>query len=124
MNTMFSSRGWMRFALLCNLLGAVLLFLSFQATSSRVNLISFPDGRTIFCVNGHTALAFSQNVLGFGGVCPDAENAKPIALVTIEHPKMVTAGFVLTILGFLLQWFSFPLEPKSKPMLPSTQNSN
>jgi hypothetical protein len=121
---MFASRGWMRFALFCNLLGAFLLFLSFQATSSSIKLISSADGQTVFCINGRAALALTQGGFGIGGPCPDWKNARPIALVAIEYPKMVTAGFVLTLLGFLLQWFSFPSEEKLRPAPPNTQISN
>ena len=117
---MFASRGWMRFALFCNLLGALLLFLSFQATSSNVKLISFSNGRTVLCTNGRSVLDVTPNAFSLRAAveCPDQGNAKPIALVTIEYPKMVTAGFILTLLGFTLQWFSFPSE--AKPAAPQT----
>jgi hypothetical protein len=84
--------------------------------------MSMPDGRTIFCVNGHIALSTVENNVGFGGACPEGTPARPIALVTIEYPKLVTIGFLLTMLGFLLQWFSFPAP--SKPDQASVINSN
>jgi len=112
---MFASRGWMRFALFCNLLGAFLLFLSFQATSSDVKLISLPNnGTTAFCAYGTNILTARGSAISVGGPCPAGPDAKPLALVSIEHPRMVTIGFVLTLLGFLLQWFSFPSAPKQE----------
>lgn len=53
---MFASRGWMRFALLLNLLGTVLLFLSFQATSSNLKIVRTADGRTALCIDQQALL--------------------------------------------------------------------
>jgi len=106
----FASRGWMRFALLCNFLGAVLLFLSFQATSSNFKLITTSDGRSALCVNNRALLtshpggAFS---LG-SSTCPEWEHARPAAVVNVERPAFVTMGFILTLIGFILQFLAFP----------------
>jgi hypothetical protein len=117
---MFASRGWMRFALFCNLLGAAFLFLSFQATSSNVRIMTQPGkDTTAFCAYETTIIMHGSQFV-IGGLCPTWPNVKPIALVSIEYPKLVTAGFVLTLLGFMLQWFSFPSEPKPKPTPPDT----
>ena len=111
---MFATRGWARFALLCNLLGTVLLFLSFQATSSDFKLITTSDGRSALCVHNRALLIFLPN----GGwqlgarECPEWEHARPAAVVNIERPMFVTIGFSLTTLGFLLQFLSLP-SPKT-----------
>ncbi len=109
---MFASRGWMRFALLLNLLGSALLFLSFQATSSKVKIVTTSDGRTAMCMD-HTALFVAQGsgfIIGTG--CPEMENSRPVAVVTIERPFLVTLGFTLITLGFLLQYLAVP-TPKT-----------
>src|ERR1700736_962750 len=104
---MFASRGWMRFALLCNLLGALFLFLSFQAASSNVRIMTQPGkDTTAFCAYESTIIMHGGQFT-MGVPCPTWPNAKPVALVSIEYPKMVTSGFLLTLFGFMLQWFSF-----------------
>jgi hypothetical protein len=40
--------------------------------------------------------------------CPEWEHARPAAIVNSEHPMFVTLGFVLTVLGFLLQYLALP----------------
>jgi hypothetical protein len=104
----------MRIALFSNLLGAVLLFMSFQATSSDVQMISDKQtGTTALCAYGTAVLISHQGSFMVGAPpCPSFANAKPIALVSIEYPWMVTTGFVLTLLGFILQCFSFSADPK------------
>ena len=111
---MFASRGWMRFALLCNLLGTVLLFLSFQATSSNLVLKRAPDGSTAVCIGrlGLFVVRPGETGMGIAGACPAWPNARPTAVVNIEKPYMVTLGFILTSLGFLLQVLAIP-SPKT-----------
>ena len=107
---MFATRGWMRFALLCNFLGAILLFLSFQATSSNFKLITASDGSSALCVNNRAMMTARPDggwSIG-GGTCPEWEHARPAAVVNSEHPIFVTLGFVLTVLGFLLQFLALP----------------
>jgi hypothetical protein len=110
----FASRGWMRFALLCNFVGAVLLFLSFQAASSNFRLVTDKRGDSALCVQDRVLVQSLVN----GGIrigsirCPQFEDAKPVAVVTIELPWMAYSGFILTLFGFVLQFFAFP-GPKS-----------
>jgi hypothetical protein len=125
---------WQRFALLLNLLGTIVLFYSFQATSSDFRLVTAtydptkryllppatlvaggghaPPGTKQYalCVNDYTLMASdaaSGIRLGFRG-CPSWENAKPAAVVNIEHPRFVGLGFVMILAGFLLQYFAVP----------------
>jgi len=110
----FASRGWARFALFCNLLGTICLFLSFQATSSSLRLVTTSNGSTALCVDGNLLISSVPGLSGFGvgGPCPEWERARPAAVVTIEHPILITLGFVLTSFGFLLQFLSIP-SPKT-----------
>ena len=110
---MFASRGWMRFALVLNLFGTTLLFFSFQATSSNVRILQAPSGITVFCVNRLAIFAAMPNGgLGIGltgrGICENPEQSRAIALVNIEHPTLVTIGFLTLVFGFLLQFLSVP----------------
>lgn len=44
--------------------------------------------------------------------CPAAQQARPAAVVNVEHPCFVTVGFLLIVFGFIIQFFAVP-EPKS-----------
>jgi hypothetical protein len=102
----------MRIALFLILAGTALLYLSFQATSSTVKIITQPNGTTAMCM-GSTALFEGRAgsfIMGTG--CPDWKDAKPIALVTVEKPVLVYLGFALLTFGFLIQLLSVP-SPKS-----------
>ena len=115
---MFANRAWMRVALFLNLLGTVMLFLSFQATSSNLKLVTTKDGRTALCVENHAlAVSLPNGGIALGmAVCPDWENARPAAVVNVEHPAFVSWGFAFTTLGFLIQFLSFP-SPKTTAQL-------
>jgi hypothetical protein len=108
----FSNRKWMRIALFLNLLGTVLLYLSFQATSSTVKIVRTTDGRTALCMGEIGVFANKGNVVEFGLGCPDPTNARPIAIVTVEKPALIYIGFALLTLGFLTQLLSVP-SPKT-----------
>ena len=107
---MFASRGWMRFALILNLVGTVMLFVSFQATSSNLKIVHTSDGRTALCIDKHALMIdIPPNGLMLGAsTCPEWQNARPAAIVNIELPILVTFGFILTTAGFLLQFLSLP----------------
>ena len=110
---MFASRRWMRFALFCNLLGTLLIFLSFQATSSEVKLLS-SHNTTAFCAYGEALLVAGNSNVAVGGRCPDWPQARATILLSVEHPRTAILGFVLMLLGFFLQWFALPIG-KERP---------
>jgi hypothetical protein len=128
---------WQKWALLLNLVGTIILFYSFQATSSDFRLVTAPsraggphppaqmtagpgrvpgseasraDKQYALCVNNYTLLssdAASGIRFAYSG-CPNWENARPAAVVSIEHPTFVGIGFTLLVLGFGLQYFAVP----------------
>jgi len=108
---LFSSRGWVRFALLLNLLGTILLTLSFQATSSNIRIISGPDGKSLICI-GEAAISDIGHGLGIGIPCPNSPTARPIAIVTVEKPTLLYLGFFIFAIGFLIQLIG-TASPKS-----------
>ncbi|MDQ2947815.1 MAG: hypothetical protein M3Y27_18090 [Acidobacteriota bacterium] len=113
---MFATRGWQKLALAMNLSGTILLFFSFQATSSNVKIVTTEDGaRTALCVEGR-GLIVSEPGGGFGfgtSKCPEWERARPAAVVNIEKPFLVTIGFILIAVGFFVQYLSAPIRSQS-----------
>jgi len=108
----FANRRWNQAALLLNLCGTLLLFWSFQATSSDFKLVTSKTAgeQYALCVNDYTVISsdgMNGIHLGHRG-CPNWEGAKPAAVVNIEHPFFEGLGFVLLLAGFLLQFFSIP----------------
>jgi len=66
------------------------------------------------CVEDFTLLSTDARggvMIGHRG-CPTALDDRRAAVVNTEHPLFVTIGFLMTILGFLIQFFSVP-ESKS-----------
>lgn len=118
---MFGSRKWTRIALALNLAGMILLFYSFQATSSSFRLIKRPTGGTFqskydyeICVENYTLLSTDANgdlTLGHYG-CPVTKDDRRAAVVNTEHPDFITLGFLLIVAGFIIQFFAVP-EPRT-----------
>jgi hypothetical protein len=104
----------MRFALVLNLLGTGLLFFSFQATSSNVQIVRTHDGATALCVNDFALISTDtgHRSMYLGSTCPTGPSSRAIAVVNIEHPLLVTIGFLVLSAGFLLQFLSIP-TPKT-----------
>lgn len=114
---MLSNPKWQKGALLLNLAGTIILFYSFQATSSDFRLLTLtsngPFGsekRYALCVETEAMLITEKRGISIGipGGCPDWAHAKPAAVVNIEHPTFEGLGFLLLLLGFALQYFSVP----------------
>jgi hypothetical protein len=112
----FSNPKWQRAALALNLLGTVILFYSFQATSSDIRLVTAPSAQYPYekqyaiCAENRALVVSSPNgglMMGLN-TCPNWENSRPAAVVNIEHPNFEGLGFVLLITGFVLQYFSVP----------------
>jgi hypothetical protein len=105
----------MRCALILELLGTVMLFLAFQATSSNVKIITTLDQKTSICINDF-ALFNSEGAPPGGGViggaCPQWPGARSVAVVNFEKPYLVTIGFCVLTLGFLIQFLAIP-SPKT-----------
>jgi uncharacterized membrane protein len=103
----------MQLALILNLLGTVVLFYSFQATSSKFRLVTTKVGRSSLCVDGQALITHEAGGLGsLMGPCPDWANSKAAAVVNIEHPTLIGVGFLLITAGFLIQYFAIP-QPKT-----------
>jgi hypothetical protein len=123
---------WQKAALALNLVGTIVLFYSFQATSSDFRLVTAPyvpptmpagsippkgfvpppqgSKQYALCVNNFTLIQSDGRnsvLMGHRG-CPDWENSRPAAVVNIEHPTFEGLGFLLLITGFTLQYFSVP----------------
>jgi hypothetical protein len=113
----FASRKWTRVALALNLGGTLVLFFSFQATSSAFRLIRRPISTGIFrteydyeiCVEDFTLLATNKHGVMFGHYgCPVAPDDRPAAVVNTEHPNFITLGFLMILAGFFIQFFAVP----------------
>lgn len=113
---MFATRKWQQAALLLNLVGTVLLFYSFQATSSDFRLVtarskSDPNGKAYaLCVRDYALIVTDAKngiILGTKG-CPNLPDSRSVAVVNIEHPFFEGLGFMLLVFGFALQFFSIP----------------
>ncbi len=114
---MFATREWMRAALLCNLVGAALLFYSFQATSSNVKIITAPHEGTALCAYGNSIFdIFPTKKWIIGGPCPDWKDARPAAIVNLDEPWLASIGLLLLLGGFLLQLLAIP-GPKTTAQL-------
>src|ERR1700681_4001191 len=89
-----------------NLSGAFLLFLSFQATSTNLFLVTAVNGNTAFCVGNRAMFVMRPDGgLGMGTSCPIGAG-KPTAVVNTDSPALVMLGWGLLLLGFIFQLFS------------------
>ncbi len=105
---MFANRKWQRIALTLNLLGMVLLFLSFQATSSNFKFVTTPEKLSYMCVYDKAFFVRSPEGGLSMGVFDCPQKARAAAIVNAEHPAFIFIGFGLSGLGFLLQLLSIP----------------
>jgi hypothetical protein len=123
----FASQKWTRIALALNLIGTLVLFFSFQATSSSFRLIRRPIGTGLFsneyeydiCVENYTLVMADPTIGGVGlghRGCPTAEEDRRAAVVNTEHPNFITLGFLMIFFGFFIQFFAVP-EPRSLAQL-------
>lgn len=119
---------WARIALLLNVVGTILLALSFQATSSDFRLVkadnlTVPGNgnnpsttfRSVFalCTTDRTLIAEGTDSRGPALVlsapgCPDSPNNRAAAVVNTEHPSFLYLGLMASGIGFFLQFLLVP----------------
>ncbi len=88
-------------------IGSVLLFYSFQATSTNFLLVTTPDDLTALCVDDYALLiAGPKDRVRVGSKCPEAATAKSTAVANTENPRLAPGGFLCILVGFLSQLFS------------------
>ena len=106
--------GVARCSAVLNFVGSLLVFLSFQATSTRLVLVTSEDKNdktAAFCIGDTAVFGLSPDGHGMdmGYTCPQKENMKPAAVVSTESPRIAKFGWLLLLVGFLGQVFS--IEP-------------
>ncbi|WP_157477243.1 hypothetical protein [Granulicella tundricola] len=72
------------------------------------------DREFSICVEDYTLLSTNARggvMMGHSG-CPKGEDDRPAAVVNTEHPAFITTGFIMIVIGFIIQFFAVP-EPKS-----------
>jgi hypothetical protein len=106
-----------RASAILNLVGAVLLFVSFQATSTDFMLVSTKDGRQALCVGKRAMFVMEPNYhTGIGvATCPNDPDAKPAAVINTDEPWLAKLGWLLIVVGFIFQWAS--IEPPQAPVV-------
>jgi hypothetical protein len=100
-----------------NLLGALLLFVSFQAASTDFMLVSTKGGRQALCVGKQAMFVVDPGYRVGVGVaeCPSGADAKPTAVVNTDKPWLAKLGWFLIVAGFIFQWIS--IEPPQAPIV-------
>jgi hypothetical protein len=98
-----------------NLVGAFLVFLSFQATSSEFGMTILKNGERALCSHDDALISWGQYSVSMGthnGCSPEKVQAVPrIAVVTVESPVLGYLGWFLLLFGFVLQIFSIDPSP-------------
>jgi hypothetical protein len=96
-----------------NLLGSLLVFASFQATSTKLLLVTGNGKEIAFCIGDRAVFGLSPDGRGMmmGYRCPTGDTAKPAAVVNTDAPWMAISGWMILAAGFGLQFFSIE-KPK------------
>lgn len=119
-----------RIALCLNLVGTILLALSFQATSSDFRMVTASDvyvkdnapGVFVHYVNVHAICSLNDTIIMEGTPypksngknivlstqqpCPDRSHS--VAIVNTEHPRFLFIGLILSAVGFFMQFLAVP----------------
>ena len=104
-----------QFALALNGIGALLLALAFQATSTDVMLVTDKAKSTAaFCIGNRAMFVVEGHGVGFGTTCPESNTMKPTAVVNSDHPILFPLGFWLTVFGTAGQIFFMDKPPLSR----------
>jgi hypothetical protein len=96
------------------LVGAFLVFRSFQATSSDFFLTSLRNGDKALCIGDNALITWEPNGVGMGRAhgCAESIGTPRVAIVIIESQTLSYVGWGLLLFGFLLQAFSIE-KPQS-----------
>jgi hypothetical protein len=117
---LIAGRAVQQFALFLNVLGALFIFVAFQANSSDFSLITSLDPPTqthniyTICVeNKYPVLRSDPSTSGtmLGPAynnCP--VDGKRVAVVNSEHPALGTMGLLLIFFGLIIQLFGVPKD--------------
>lgn len=90
-----------------NFLGALLVFLSFQATSTNFLLVTGPQNTSALCIGDRAMfLMTNDGGVGIGTTCPKGEDTKPTAVVNSDAPWLGYLGWGILASGFIMQFFS------------------
>jgi hypothetical protein len=91
-----------------NFVGALLVFLSFQATSSDFFLTHLGGGEHALCVGKEALVIWGVNrmQIGIPNGCAGASETPKVAIVALESPTLEKFGWGMLLLGFFLQTFS------------------
>jgi len=96
-----------RLSAVLNIVGSILLFFSFQATSTKFLIVPTNDGRTALCVGSEAMFVVKPGGgIGIGTKCPDSDKGKPAAVVNTECPVLAVIGFLMILGGFITQYKS------------------
>ncbi len=119
------TRRWMAVALVSNLLGGILLFFSFQIEPSHFKLVRGDGQTTAICVDGRAVMLADGGAYTLGGgiPCPGWNSAKSTAEIHVQRRSFVYLGFVLTIIGFLMQLSYAWIQPNREAAQSATERS-
>lgn len=101
------------------LAGTVALFFAFQTTSSDFRFVTTRWNTKALCADNKVLVeSFPNGGWRIGSnACPDWEKANPAAVVKVENPLGVWAGFGLLVLGSVMQVFASLVGPKTEAEL-------
>ena|ERR1700730_18187628 len=101
-----------------NLIGAALIFWSFQAASTKLLLVTGQGKDVAFCIGDRAMFGLTKDGQGLamGYACPSGDTMKPTVVANTDKPWMATVGWGMLVLGFVFQLAS--VEKKPKPDFP------
>jgi len=96
-----------RFALILSFAGSIALFFSFESNSSRVQIVDRGAGTAAICSGNELILMVdNRGNTSVGTRAPCPEGARSIALVKVDHPMLVKAGWLLLVASTVIGFFS------------------
>ena len=100
------SRSWARLSIALNLLGFLFLYYSFQAASTKIEVVR-DTTTTALCADGRAMVALGKDgsaVIASPDTYKPCSNGKPAAIVNTDLPVLGKIGFACIILGLIAQW--------------------